>query len=112
MNSIFNKSNLIGVLLISLVSKSFFYPPNISDAISLFALSLLFGLNIYISLIDKPDYSSIFSEKLDDLENQRDKQLEQMAELYEQRIRVVEDKISTLNLTVTKKPLEKQSFGW
>jgi len=114
MKKILKQSNLAALLLFGLITKGFIEPSSLADSISIFAMSLLFGFKLYLDHVEIPDYSKEFTDKLDKVEKERDIQLQQMAELYEQRIKTVENKVSTLNLTITKKgPSEVAGkFGW
>ena len=54
------------ILLVSLVGLSF-AKPSISVSISIVGLAALWGYNLYLDSIKKPDYEKIFAERLEEI---------------------------------------------
>lgn len=115
MKSILKDSNVIVLFLLAFIVKAFLIQPGIGDSIAISSLSLLFGFKLWLDHIKKPDYNKEFLERLEKSEKDSEEHYKNLAELYEQRIQVVENKISTLNLNITKKQSVtdvKKQFGW
>jgi len=54
------------ILLVSLVGLSF-VKPSISVSISIIGLCALWGYNLYLDSVKKPDYEKIFAERLEEI---------------------------------------------
>ena len=113
MKKIFKLSNLIPLLLVVYIAKSFIVGPSFFDfgVISLMSLSFLYKLKLDKDIIsDKDELKSIISQ----FEDKVNKKLVELDNVQKNDRLANESKFSTLNLGVQRqsKPQEKATYGW
>lgn len=101
------------LLLVVYIAKSFFIPPEFFDGVVIFLNSILFGWVLYLDYNKKPDISQDIYDKIDELREDNKKMSESLAIEVDEKFKLVDGKLSTVNLAIQKSPKStKQSFGW
>lgn len=125
MKKIFKQSNLIILLLVVYIAKSFIQSPTLFDYMVVVLMSLSFLFKLYLDkdeLTDKKELIAIIAQN----EEESNKKIEQFVEKYNDRLfelkkaqdndrLAAETKFSTLNLGLqrsVRQPQEKSNNGW